>query len=253
MAGIDAIQLMVYPKELTDADWQKKKELLSKTIKTGLGAELKKGEALHKKIKTNKLEADCNAPKSKDDLDQGIKDAKAYFKSHVEPLIAQLKVVVSTAKATEAAMTKAKHKKSAAAAADIAKSADRFAVACKSVDLEATIKRGQERIDRLNMLAANLLNASIKKFIVSAKLFLASDGNMQSWEDNIKQNGRSVSNSVRQLDNYNKAFWAKFQKFQGFDLPTLGLHGDEPKTKEARLKLAREAVKQVADIAKFKG
>lgn len=252
MAGIEAAQLINYPKELTDADWQKKKELLAKTIKTGLGAELKKGEALHKKIDTSKLEADSNAPKTKEDLEDGIKSAKAHFKAAVEPLIAQLKIIKSTAEATDAAMTKAKHKKSAAAAAEIAKAADRFAVACKSVDLEATIKRGQERLDKLNTLAAQQLVASIKKFLVSTKVFLASDGNAESWNDNVKQNGRSVSNSVRQLENYNAAFWTEFQKFQGFDLGTMKLSDDDEKTKAERLKICRAAIKQVVEIAKFK-
>ncbi len=253
MAGIAAGELIAYPKVLTDADWQKKKELLSKTISTGLGAELKKGEALHKKIETHKLEADSDAPKSMEDLEKGITDAKAYYRSHVKPLVDQLKEIVKVAKATDVAMTKAKYKKSAAAAADIAKEADLFSVKCQSVDLEASIKRGTARVEKLNMLAAQQLVASIKKFLVSTKVFLASDGNAASWNDNVKQNGRSVSNSVRQLANYNAEFWAEFQKFQGFDLGTMKLSNDDDKSKAERLEICQEAVKQVVQIARFRG
>jgi len=253
MAGISSTELLNFPKELTDADWQKKKGLMAKAVKTGLGAELKKLEAMHKKLEVEKLEADSNAPKSLQELDEGHKSALAYYRTAIIPLITQLKKVKSTAQETAETMTKKKHKDAAAAASVIADKADKFAVTCQSVDLEASIKRGKERVEKLNMLAAQLLNASIKKFLVSAKVFLASDGNMESWEDNVKQNGRSVSNSVRQLDNYNKEFWADFQKFQGFDLVTMGLHGDAEETKKERLKVCREAVKQVTAIAKFKG
>jgi hypothetical protein len=253
MAGIKAIELSGYPKELTDADWQKKKGLMAKSVKTGLGAELKKGEALHGKIDVSKLEADRNAPKSMDDLEVGIAEAKQYYRDAVQPVIDQMKKIVAEAKSAEAAMTKGKYKDAAAAAAIIAKKADLFSVTCKSVDLEATIKRGTERVDKLNLMAAKLLTDSIKKFLVSTKVFLASDGGKDSWDENVKQNGRSVSNSVRQLKNYNVVFWKDFQKFDGFDLGTMKLNDDEDKSKEKRLKLCRDAIKQVVEIAKFKG
>jgi hypothetical protein len=253
MAGVSASALIEYPKELTDADWQKKKGLMAKTVKTGLGAELKKGEALHKKVESHKLEADSNAPKSMEDLEVGIAEAKKHYREVVQPLINQLKTIVTEAKSAEAAMTKGKYKDAAAAAVIIGKKADLFAITCKSVDLEASIKRGTERVDKLNTLAAKLLMDSIKKFLVSSKTFLASDGSVESWDDNVKQNGRSVSNSVRQLKNYNVVFWKDFQKFDGFDLGTMKLNDDEDKSKEKRLKLCRDAIKQVVEIAKFKG
>lgn len=252
MAGISSVELVKYPKELTDADWQKKKGLLAKAVKTGLGSELKKGEALHGKLDSAKLEADSNAPKTREDLDLAIKQAKDHYKSAVEPLIAQLKQIVKVAEETEKVLSGKKLKDAAAAAAAIAKRADLFSITCKSVDLEASIKRAEERIDKLNQLAAQMLNSSIAKFLKGAKEFLSGDGSAASWNDKIKQNGRSVSNSVRQLENYNKAFWKEFQKFQGFDLGTMKLTGDDEKSKELRLKVVRLAVKQVADIARFK-
>jgi hypothetical protein len=253
MSGVSPAALMEYPKELTDADWQKKKGLMAKAVKTGLGAELKKGEALHKKVDTAMLSADNNAPKSMEDLEAGIAGAKKHYGDAVDPLIKQLKTIVAEAKSAEAAMTKGKYKDAATAAAAIAKKADLFSVTCKSVDLEASIKRGKERVDKLNVIAAKMLTESIKKFLVSTKVFLAGDGSKDSWDENVKQNGRSVSNSVRQLKNYNAAFWKDFQKFDGFDLSAMKLNDDEDKSKERRLKLCRDAIKQVVDIAKFKG
>jgi hypothetical protein len=38
MAGIDPATLITWPVVLTDEDWQKKKGLMAKTVKTGLQA-----------------------------------------------------------------------------------------------------------------------------------------------------------------------------------------------------------------------
>ena len=137
-------------------------------------------------------------------------------------------------------------------AAAIAKGLGNFAVTCKSIDLQASIKKAEERVAKLNALATKNLTDSIKKFLTGAKTFLGGDGSAGSWESSIKQNGRSVSNSVRQLDAYNKKFWSDFVKFQGFDLGTLKITEDDDKSKEKRKKLVKLAVAQVAAIAKFK-
>jgi hypothetical protein len=254
MAGVDASALSVYPKEITDATWQKKKGLIGKATKTGLGDELKKCEALHKKVDSAKLDVGSNAPKTQADIDKAVKEAKAHYAAAVEPLRKQLLAAKSKAEDAEKKLKKAVGGAAAAKeAAAIAKGLGNFALTCKSVDLQASIKKAEERVAKLNAVAEKMLNDSIKKFLVGAKAFLAGDGSADSWEKLMKQNGRSVSNSVRQLDAYNKKFWSDFSKFQGFDLNTMKLAGDDAASNDKRKKVAKAATAQVVAIAKFKG
>ena len=249
MAGVSVAAIVEYPKTLTDADWQKKKGLIGKLKKTGLGEELVKAQALHKKIDTANLLP--QNPNTEEELQSGVKAGKEYFAKTVEPLRKQLFEVDKVA--TKAADTLKKMTgggDASKAALAVAKAATDFALTCKSLDMDGPLKEMRERITKKNMLAAKYLTESIKKFLVGAKVFLA-DGSKESWGDNIKQQGRSVSNSVKQLENYNKEFWAEFQKFQGFDLGTLKLMGDEDK--DTRVKLVKKALLQVTEIAKFKG
>jgi ribulose bisphosphate carboxylase small subunit len=253
MAGVKASALMVYPKEITDAYWQKKKGVIGKTKKTGLGAELKKCQALHKKVECEKLDVMSYNPKSRDDIEKAVKEAKVHYAKAVDPLRKQLLAAKSTAENAEKILKKAVGGGSAAKeAAAVAKGLGNFALTCKSVDLEATIKEAEAKVNKLNALAAKFLNDSIKKFLVGAKTFMSGDGSAESWNSLMKQNGRSVSNSIKQLDAYKKQFWKDFVKFQGFDLNTMKLDGDDDKTKKTRLKLAKAATAQVVAMAKFK-
>jgi hypothetical protein len=253
MAGVDATALMSYPKEITNAHWQKKKGLIGKATKTGLGAELTKCESLQKKIDVIKLDVGSNSPKTQDAIDQATKEVKAYYSSAVEPLRKQL---LSAKSKAEDAEKKLKKKtgggKAAKEAALIAKGLGNFAVTCKSIDLQASIKAAEARVAKLNAIAAKMLNASIKKFLTGYKAFASGDGSADSWGKLMKQNGRSVSNSIKQLDAYNKEFWSDFVKFKGFDLGTMKLTEDDDKSKKMRKKLAKAAAGQVVAMAKFK-
>jgi hypothetical protein len=253
MAGVDASAIAGYPKDITDAVWQKKKGLIGKATKTGLGAELLKCEALHKKIDVAKLDVGSNAPKSQDDIDTATKEAKAHYAAAVEPLRKQLLAAKGVAEAAQATLKKKVGGGDAAKAAGaIADSLGNFAVTCKSIDLDASIAKAEERVAKLNMLAAKLLNESLKKFLVGYAKFKAGDGSKASWDENIKQNGRSVSNSIKQLDQYRDEFWSEFVKFQGFDLGTLGMMDDDDKSKDDRKALAKKAAGQVKEMALFK-
>ena len=251
MAGIDPMALMNYPVALTDKDWQTKKGILAKAVKTGLQAELKKGEDLHKKIETTALLPARLSPRTMADLDLGLKQAKDYYKANVEPLRTQLRVIEATAAKAAAALAKVKLSDASKAATAIEKAADLFAVSCKSIDYEPDYKAAMERIAKVNMLAAKMLKDSIKKFQASSKAFVGGDHTQDSWDTLVKQNGRSVSNSVKQLANYNAAFWGKFKMFQGFDQATMKLMGDDETTKKKRLVVVKEAMKQVDAIDAF--
>ncbi|NBZ87387.1 hypothetical protein [Stagnihabitans tardus] len=242
---------MNYPVELTDKDWQVKKGKLAKLVKTGLKAELDKAEALKKAIDTAALTTEQLAPKTWDDLEKAKAKARAYYKDKVMPYAAQLKVIASVATKAQEKLAKLKMTDAAKAAGIIAKKADLLSVTCRSIDLDAEIEISRKRIQGIYDKAAKELAPSLTKFIKSVTTFVASDGTNQEWNDLVKQNGRSVSNSVRQLDAYNKEFWADLKKFQGFDTSTMKLSADDDKTKEIRKKLAKAALELVKKIEAF--
>ncbi|MCR8724833.1 hypothetical protein [Frigidibacter sp. ROC022] len=249
MAGIK-IGYIDYPVELTDKDWQKKKGLIGKMTKTGIGATLKKAQALHGKIDFAKLDPAAENPRNKADLAKGKKAAEAYYKKYVVPFSASLKTVEETAK--KAIKQNAKMpKKSLKAMEDIAKIASTLQVTMKSFDLEAAVNEALERIERRQKLAAKYLNDSLKKFVTGAAAFMK-DPTPESWLTNIKQQGRSVSNSVKELTDYNARFWKDFEKFKGFDLGTLKLETKDPKFAQKSTAIVKLALAQVKQIAAFK-
>ncbi len=252
MAGIVPGTFVIKcPPELKDAHWQKKKGKVGKMVKTGLGAELKKLEALLKRVNTSNLDPASTPSKTMEELKAKVEAAKSEYKSSIPPIQKQLKVIQKVAAEAEAKLKKMPLGKDARkAAAAVGKAAEWYSVTCKSLDLEGSIAKVKASIDKKNMLAAKLLKASLAKFITGAKAFL-SDPTKSSWESNIKQQGRSVSNSVAQLEPYKKQFWTEFEKFKGFDLDTLKI-ADDDQFADKTTKLVKAAAKQVGAIAKFK-
>lgn len=249
MAGIK-IGYIPYPAELTDKDWQKKKGLIGKMTKTGIGDTLKKAEALHGKIDFAMIDPAKDNPKDKAELAKGKKAAEDYYKKSILPFSEQLSVVQKTAE--KAVKDNAKMpKKSLAAMEAIAKTAANLRVTMKSFDMDARLKEAEERIEKRQQLAAKFLVDSLKKFASGAATFLK-DPTPESWGTNIKQQGRSVSNSVKELTAYNAAFWKDFEKFKGFDLGTLKLDDKDPKFGAKASALVKLALVQVKAIASFK-
>lgn len=253
MAAIPIMSLFTYPTELTDAYWQKKKGVIAKTKSTGLGAELDKAEVLHKKIEVVKLDAGTNGPKNELELQAARKAAQAYYERTVLPLRYQLLKVKEVAEEAQKTLKKVTGAGSGAeAAADIAKRAGNFDVLCKSIDMEGPVKDLQARFAVKNELSTKLLKESLQKFATGVRKYCASEQAKDDWDECIKQQGRTVSNSVAQLEDYNKAFWTEFEKFKGFDLGTLKLSDESEKSKEDRMKLIMAAAKQASAIGKFK-
>lgn len=252
MAGIVPGTFVIKcPPELKDAHWQKKKGKVGKLVKTGLGAELKKLEALLKRVNTNDIDPASSPSKSMEELKVKVAAAMKEYKSSVPPIQKQLKVIQTVAAQAEAKLKKMPLGKDARKAATaVGKAADFYGVTCKSLDLEGSIAEVKASIQKKNMLAAKLLKSSLVKFITGAKSFLG-DPNKASWESNIKQQGRSVSNSVAQLKPYKEQFWTEFEKFKGFDLGTLKIADDEQFGAKTTA-IVKAAAKQVGAIAKFK-
>lgn len=252
MAGIGPEKFVILcPSTLKDADWQKKKGKAGKLTKTGLGAELKTFEAMLKKVDVSALDPGSNPVKSEDELQRAVARSKQEYDKNVAPLQKQLKKVEDAAIKAAAALKKNPLAKSAVKAAEaIAKDADYYSVTCKSIDTGPTIDKMRSDIKRKNDLAAQHLVGSLKKFAAGSKVFLA-DPTKDNWQNHIKQQGRSVSNSVAQLQNYRKQFWSTFEKFKGFDSATLGIKDDEFDSKA--VKIVKLALVQVKGIAAFKG
>lgn len=251
MAGID-IMKFDYPKDLTNASWQKAKGKIGKLHKTGLGAELTKAETMFKSVDKIVLDPSSNPHKTYDSLAVAVKAAKTHYAGKVMPVSKQMDKVVAAADAASTKLKKAVGGGSAAKAADaVKKLAEQFRVTCKSLDLDTPIAKVKADIDKKNMLAAKLMKQSLSKWATGAKAFL-SDPSWESWESNIKQQGRSVSNSVAQLQEYRAQFWKDFEKFKGFDSNTLGFNKEDPKLAEKMSKVVKLATMQVKAIAAFK-
>ena len=252
MAGIRPDMFVLHcPKELADPHWQKKKGKVGKMVKTGVGAELKKLTAMLKKVDANVLDPAAIPCKTIEQLNVRVAAAKKEYMSKVVPIKKQCLVIRDVATKAEAKLKKVPLGKDASkAAAAVAKAADHYSVTCKSLDLDGSVAKVKADIDKKNMLAAKLMKASLGKYMAGAKTFL-SDPTKESWESNIKQQGRSVSNSVAQLKQYNAVFWKEFEKFKGFDLNTLGIADDESFAKKTTT-IVKAAAKQVVAIAKFK-
>jgi len=252
MAGIRPDMFVLKcPPELADAHWQKKKGKVGKMVKTGVGAELKKLTSMLKKVDANALDPASTPSKTMDELRTKVAIAKKEYMAKVVPIKKQCQVIRDIATKAEAKLKKVPLGKDASkAAAAVSKAADWYSVTCKSLDLDGSIEKVKGDIAKKNMLAAKLLKASLAKYMNGAKKFL-SDPTKDSWESNIKQQGRSVSNSVAQLTQYNAQFWSEFEKFKGFDLQTLRIEDDEDFAKKTSA-LVKAAAKQVVAISKFK-
>jgi len=239
------------PAELKDAHWQKKKGKVGKMVKTGLGAELKKLEALVKRVNSTVLDPASTPSKSLEELKVKVAAAMKEYKTSIPPIRKQLQVIQAVAAKAEAKLKKVPLGKDARkAAAAVGSAASHYAVISKSLDLEGSIADVKASIVKKNMLAAKLLKASLLRFVSGAKSFLG-DPTKSSWESNVKQQGRSVSNSIAQLKPYKDQFWTDFEKFKGFDLSTLKIMDDEQFAAKTT-KLVKAAAKQVGAIAKFK-
>jgi len=252
MAGIRPSELRrVCPAELSNNHWQKAKGKVGKMIKTGVGAELKKFEAMLKKIDPTALDPASSPSKTLEELARKVQACKKEYANKVEPLRKQLFVIRSKAQDAENKFKSTKLGANAAKSSGLlAKAAENYAVSCKSLDLQASIDKVKADISKKNALAAKMLSGSLKKYVIGAKAFLA-DPTESSWGKNIKQQGRSVSNSVAQLQAYRDKFWKDFEKFKGFDTGALKISKDPLFSKKATF-IVKKSLIQIKAIASFK-
>jgi hypothetical protein len=103
----------------------------------------------------------------------------------------------------------------------------------------------------MKFAAANL-KSEIKALAVGCATFIQGDGSRASWDDNVYQQGRGFSNSVRQLPPNRDEFWKTLQKLRGFDLGALKLDGDDAKSITGRKTVAKIALNIAKEVKAFR-
>jgi hypothetical protein len=136
--------LPVYPKILTDADWQKQKGIVAKIVKkeTGIGELMKKLDAAYKAVTWDKFDAfralPYNNMRSMEAVDKAIVDAKTEH-AKVEPVRQAAFALRDQARAIAAEWKKSKLIPSSSIkhVEEVAKACEQLALECKSMDLKS--------------------------------------------------------------------------------------------------------------------
>lgn len=248
MAGLDVSEIGAYPKLLNEADWLKKEGPTGKAAKTGLGDEMKKAEALFKKVVIAKLQLP-KAPDTEDQLDAALKAVNAYYKTVGEPLIKQLRAVEATAKKAQATLTKV-NPVAAKSAGEAAKAAANYATDWKNLDFTKAVMIARASLLKDNKAENKAIDESIKKFIAGAKKFLE-DGSADAWGLHIQTQGENLTKALRANERYVRKFWKQFAKFKGFNLSSLRLMDNDAQSRERRTTLVKTALVQAVSMSKF--
>ena len=130
----------VYPKKLTNKEWQKKKGKIAKVAgKTGIGAAMKRSKALYKQVDWKVFDpymALSKEQRTVENIDALYKEARKEYAGKVQPLRESVKELRDLAEDVAKKWKKKKTipKKSRKYVASIAKEADRFFIELKSFD-----------------------------------------------------------------------------------------------------------------------
>ncbi|MEM9317350.1 MAG: hypothetical protein AAGA95_22315, partial [Pseudomonadota bacterium] len=192
--------------------------------------------------------------KTASDIDDAVDNAKDHYKKAVMPAMDQASAVVKAANAAAKQLKKAKGGGDAAkAAAAIGKTASTYAVTLKSIDLEACVQTARDDLQRKIDLARKLLKQSIAKMAGGIKAFNGAPS-FGAWSQEVKQPGRSVSNSLAYLPEMQGGTWTAWQKtFKGFDESSLGLSPSDPEVVKKMQGLLGQAGSQLKQIASAAG
>ena len=249
-----------WPATLTNADWQKKKGIISKVAgKTGIGEAMTAAENSFKQITWSLFDAATALPMPKDRDPDKIVAAKAAciqeFKAKVEPARTNLKTLRD--KATTLSGVWKKNKLIPAASTkhleEVAKAADAFSLGLagnsqnmtgllRTFDTMLAVKQKQEQ-DELAKIDVTIEN--LEKALAEA----ASKPTKKFWSDGqtcAHQRCRSMCNMIRNVPKLKAKYWGTWQKFGD------EYHKDAPvgAPETAAMKKKIETVK--AELAKFK-
>ncbi len=234
-----------YPKTLTNKDWQKKKGLVGKATKTGLGSELDSLEKAFGKLDQAKLTAGGYGKLHDDaEVDAALADAKKYYAKTVPPIQDQARKVRDLAQTLEKDFKKSRTipKSATKAVGEIAAAADHLALGLKSFDAEfATFDEAKAKIKTQIDMSKKKMASDMKnldKAIDDCLKVCKKDpeGGYKAWEDNVHQRCRSVNNGLAIVPEWKAAHFGSWQKW--------GDHYHEAMRKKAK----KDAKKETALI-----
>lgn len=214
----------IYPAEVTNKEWQKKKTLkdkLKKSTKTGLGELLDNAEQKWGAINWNALDVrDAMKKVDKSAKYRSIKEiqiAKAIGEAELKgPVQLARKALLAASKKASLVVKDGHLSKEAAAKAS--------AISKKLLEQEAylrdlTLQDFDDYVVKFQQLydmEMKKLKASITNLEAGLKA-VAKDPTADNWEEQVKQKCRSIGNALGNFDEF-KEHWSVWQKFDGFQV-----------------------------------
>jgi hypothetical protein len=234
------------PTALTHAYWNKKKGVIARMkndVETGIGEAADEVKEKFKKIEwgvfdIHKTRPAGNGAVALKQLDTRLEDMKAEWTKNIKPAIEAVKVLGTKAKDAAPELTKAKYADAAKGALEIAKEAAAFSL---SLQLNGSFYEGVlKEFEKVKEAMAGKqednaetvgdpkiwLNKVINglKVLTAVKAPLEGDDAVvwrEEWkrvfEKNVKQNGRSLGNTLKTVPKLAKHLKPWADKFVGFD------------------------------------
>ena len=238
-------QPLTYPVDITQAYWDRKKGIAAKLAgKTGISEAATKAERAFGAIDWTKFDIEKRAPMgiSEEKLKavRALKDdVIAEWHRSLKPAIDHLKELKVTATTAAGDMKKNKLLKDATKIAeDMATGADHFSVALQLNSLffervnktwETNVKAVQDGLKTLHEAMARTGDYLRQLLAGLAHIQKTDVVTMALWDEQVKQQGRSVSNNLKGNPELAKKYLKTWTtEFQGFDWVTLGFHQIEP-------------------------
>jgi len=210
---------MDYPQVLLPANWEKNKGTIAKMAgETGIGAALTKLKTLHGQIDWTQLTANGYGKLHDDgEIADAEKKAKAYYAAKVQPYAKYAGEVTELAVgvAKKFSANKLIPKASIAYVAQIAKAADVVKVACRSLDEEwKTFDAYRAKLQQQIEGQKKLIRPNIEK-LKKGLADCIKTPTKASWNDNVKQQCRSINNGVQVNPEWKAQFGATWVKYDG--------------------------------------
>lgn len=219
-----SLKQLVYPKILTNAHWQKAKGKLGKTVKTGLGPELAKAEALFTRININMIDLERGGSlSSEEDLEARIKLARTEHAQRIVPLCEQWKLISVAAMTAQADLSKNLLGKAAAKeAGKISDAALRYAQSWRSVNIVDQVGRLSTEIMRAKAKAKEATDKCATDLAAALRAFMAAPS-LTAWDGAVMGAVTKLDSHVKGNPVLAKRYGRKIAQFLTMNSGKLGL------------------------------
>lgn len=247
------LQLADYPSTLTNKHWQAKKGNIAKMVgKTGVGEQLTKCEAAHKKISWTLFDARMNGKlHSIQEVDDLLSKAKAEWgkvDGFRKELFKARDVLEESAKKFKA--NKLVPSSATKLALEMAKEAETLAVLCKSMDTK-DFDEYKDSIQKIIDLSLKKVGKDVNILIDALKEGLKTP-TYDFWDSTIKQKFRSVGNSLAVVPELKDKYWGTWKNYDGFQHSKVTAKGD-PDEEKKMTDLIKKMGKEAMDLKKSMG